>query len=123
MKESIMVTLCWTGGASSSKPETRNRGLGQTGTRHMGRAAGHWQALGVNGILNLNLRPSLSISNFKFNLKIMMWSTAAAGAAGPPVLPAAVLPITCQIVHWQGPEQGQQPGAAALSPFPGLSAR
>ena len=64
----------------------------------MGRAAaGHWQALGVNGILNLNLLPSLSISNFKFNLK--MWSTAAAGAAGPPALPAAVLPITCQIVH------------------------
>ena len=64
----------------------------------MGRAAGNWQALGVNGILNLNLRPSLSFSDFKFNLK--MWSTAAAGAAGPPVLPAAVLPITCQILLW-----------------------
>ena len=88
----------------------------------MGRAAGQWQALGVNGILNLNLRPSLSIiSNFKFNLK--MWSTAAAGAAGPPALPAAVLPIRCQIVHWQGPEQGHQPGDAARPPVQGLSAQ
>jgi hypothetical protein len=51
----------------------------------MGRAAG--QARGVSGILNLNLRPSLSISKFKFNLKL--WSTAAAAAAGPPALPAA----------------------------------
>ena len=85
----------------------------------MGRAAS--QARGVNGILNFNLHPSLSISIFKFNLKI--WSTAAVGAAGPPALPAAVLPITCQIVHWQGPEPGQQPGAAALPPVPGLSAR
>ena len=61
----------------------------------MGRAAG--QARGVSGILNLNLHPSLSImiSKFKFNLKL--WSTAAAAAAGPPALPAAVLPITCQV--------------------------
>ena len=59
----------------------------------MGRAAG--QAWGVSGILNLNLRPSLSISKFKFNLKL--WSAAAAAAAGPPALPAAVLPITCQV--------------------------
>ena len=51
----------------------------------MGRAAG--QARGVSGILNLNIRPSLSISKFKFNLKL--WSTAAAAAAGPPALPAA----------------------------------
>ena len=51
----------------------------------MGRAAG--QAREVSGILNLNLRPSLSISKFKFNLKLL--STAAAAAAGPPALPAA----------------------------------
>jgi glyceraldehyde-3-phosphate dehydrogenase (NADP+) len=45
---------------------------------------------------------------------------AKPAGSGPVVLPRM---ITCQIVHWQGPEPGQQPGAAARPPVPGLSAR
>ena len=62
----------------------------------MGRAAG--QARGVSGILNLNLRPSLPISKFKFNLKLRPGALPPQRPPGRRRCPQPrVLPITCQV--------------------------